>query len=154
MREPRRPSTAPWSQTPNGIGNKRSWTARTAPTENTIATAVDARPGNRRWVVSDSCPSRGHASYRRANVPPRVAPWPHRPLLVAAQGTGPPRARQGYDARAAFGRCPIGGASGARASLREIPEFFLVRSGWDQGHAGFTSGSGVATLAPWSRPSI
>src|ERR1700723_2955602 len=97
MREPRRPSTAPWSQTPNGSGNRTSWTARTAATETTAATAVGARSGNRRWAVSDSSHSRGHASYRMANFPPRVAHWPIRHLLVAAQGTGPPRPRQGYD---------------------------------------------------------
>ena len=50
------------------------------------------------------------------------------------------------------GARPVPGCVGA--ALRDIPEFFLMRSGWDQGHAGFTAVPGVATLAPWSPPSI
>jgi inactivated superfamily I helicase len=40
------------------------------------------------------------------------------------------------------------------AAIRGIPEFFVVRSGLDQGHAGFTVGLGAVTLAAWSPPSI
>ena len=47
---------------------------------------------------------------------------------------------------------PAGRESGA--AIRGIPEFFVVRSGLDQGHAGFTVGPGAVTLAPWSPPSI
>ena len=47
---------------------------------------------------------------------------------------------------------PVGRASSA--TLGDIPEFVVVRSGSGQGHAGFTVRRGAATLAAWSPPSI
>ena len=69
MSEPRRPSTAPWSQTPNGMGKRMSWTTSTAATETTAATAVEVRLGNRRWVLSDSGPSHGVMPHWRTCPP-------------------------------------------------------------------------------------
>ncbi len=84
MREPRRPSTAPWTQTPNGIGNNRSCTASTEATEATAATAVVVRLGVRSWVLSDSSPS--HGVMPHGELAPRVAHVPIWQLLSCRCG--------------------------------------------------------------------
>ena len=64
--------------------------------------------------------------------------------MVTLTGSAPTaQQRPGSSARREFG-----------AAVRAIPEFFVVRSGLDQGHAGFTVGLGAVTLAAWSPPSI
>ena len=51
-------------------------------------------------------------------------------------------------------RCLASPGTCIGATLGDIPEFVVVRSGSGQGHAGFTVRRGAATLAAWSPPSI
>ena len=86
MSEPSSPSTAPWSQTPSGIGKRMSCTASTAATETAAATAVALLPGSRTEVLSDSCPSHGSCLVphgERAPPGSSLGLWHQLVLLVA-----------------------------------------------------------------------